>query len=112
MPKRPPVRANRLLLPFTDRDFSWEAFEDFFCAFLAAAPTLEVRHAGQWIERKVKSVRPYGRRGDDQKGIDLRAEVEGGEANEIWAFQCRHYTKWTAGKTAKAIDECEYTEAS
>ena len=44
--------------------------------------------------------RPYGRPGDAQEGIDLLADVRGGE---VWDFQCKHVKSWTPEQTRKAI---------
>lgn len=76
-------------------------FEDFFLLFLNAGVSLTIQRNGQAVTRRIISANTYaagsGRR---QEGIDLRAEVEGGE---VWAFQCKRHKKWTPGQTQKAI---------
>jgi len=42
---------------------------------------------------------------DNQQGIDIRAEMEGGE---IWAFQCKHYKQWSLADTRAAIAKCTF----
>src|SRR5580698_1230005 len=105
---RPPVASQPKILPFQDPAFSWDNFEDFFCAFLASGPTLIVDEDGKRVERSVVNARRYGRRGDNQQGIDIRAEMDGGE---IWAFQCKHYKQWGPAKTREAITECRFEAA-
>lgn len=105
----PPIRPVRQGLPFHGDGFTWEDFEEFFCSFLAAQPLIEVQKAdGHFETIQIKSARPFGRRGDQQNGIDLRAETETGE---VWAFECKHHSKWTKAKTEAAIKKCKYKEA-
>lgn len=108
MAGRPPVSPQSKLLPFQDQAFSWDTFEEFFCDFLAAGPRIIVEEQGQRVERRVISARPYGRKGDDQHGIDISAEMEGGE---VWAFQCKHYRQWGPADTREAIAACTYPAA-
>ena len=44
---------------------------------------------------------PFGRPGDAQEGVDLFAEMAGGET---WDFQCKHVQTWSPDKTRKAIE--------
>jgi len=65
-----PLHMNLLLL---DENFSWEQFEAFCRDFVARMSD-------------VRRVTGYGRKGDDQKGIDFVAEMLTGEKV---SFQCR-----------------------
>jgi len=98
----PPVAPKPKLLPFHDPNFSWETFESFFCDFLAAHPQL-VGKDGTAL--RVISAHAYGRRGDSQHGIDIRAEMSNGE---VWVFQCKHYKEWGPKDTSTAITDCGY----
>jgi Restriction endonuclease len=97
-----PVAPKPKLLPFHDPNFSWETFEGFFCDFLAGAPEL-VGKDGKSC--RVVSAHPYGRRGDSQNGIDIRAEMSNGE---VWVFQCKRYKEWGPKKISAAISKCSY----
>jgi hypothetical protein len=98
----PPVAPKPKLLPFHDPNFSWETFESFFCDFLAALPELTGKDG---TALRVINAHPYGRRGDSQHGIDIRAEMSNGE---VWVFQCKHYKEWGPKNTSTAITECNY----
>lgn len=87
-------------LPFQDSAFTWDTFEDFFCDFLNAQPVILVNDDGSELRRKVIRARPFGRKGDNQYGIDLLADMEGGE---VWDFQCKHYKEWGPADTRDAI---------
>lgn len=104
MSSRPPVKPHRQQLPFSDSAFGWDTFEDFFCDFLNAQPVIVISEGGIEIRRRVIRARPFGRKGDSQYGIDLIAEIEGGET---WEFQCKHYKTWRPERTRKAIDAYE-----
>lgn len=104
----PPVRPQSELLPFHDPAFSWTTFESFFCDFLASEPTLIVNAGQKELSRKITSARPYGCRGESQHGIDILADVEGGET---WVFQCKHYRHWGPENTRHAIDTCTFSAA-
>lgn len=98
----PPVAPKPKLLPFYDPNFSWDTFEGFFCDFVAAAPEL-IGKDGKPC--RVVSSSLYGRRGDSQHGIDIRAEMSNGE---VWVFQCKHYKSWGPKETTDAIAKCDY----
>ena len=100
MDSRPPVLPLRQSLPFHDSAFGWDTFEDFFCDFLNAQPVIVLNDAGSGIRRRVIRARVFGRKGDSQHGIDLLAEMEGGE---VWEFQCKHYKEWGPQDTREAI---------
>jgi len=101
----PPVITQPKLLPFHDPAFSWDSFEGFFCCFLAASPSLVGKDG---LPCRVVTTSLYGRRGDSQHGIDIRAEMSNGE---VWAFQCKHYKEWGPKDTADAIEKCTYPAA-
>jgi hypothetical protein len=98
----PPVAPKPNLLPFYDPNFSWDTFEGFFCDFVAAAPEL-IGKDGK--PSRVISSTLYGRPGDSQHGIDIRAEMSNGE---VWVFQCKHYKSWGPKQTTDAIAKCDY----
>ena len=98
----PPVAPKPKSLPFYDPNFSWDTFEGFFCDFLAAAPEL-IGKDGKLC--RVIRISIYGRRGDLQHGIDIRAEMSNGE---VWVFQCKHYKTWGPKDTTDAITKCDY----
>lgn len=100
MNRRPPIQSMRQRLPFHDGAFGWDTFEDFFCDFLNAQPVIVLNDAGVEIRRRVIRARPFGRKGDSQHGIDLLADMEGGE---VWDFQCKHYKVWGPEDTRDAI---------
>lgn len=104
MNPRPPVQPLRESLPFHDSAFGWDTFEDFFCDFLNAQPVIVLNDNGTEIRQRVIRARPFGRKGDSQHGIDLVAEMEGGE---VWDFQCKHYKTWGPERTSGAIDDYE-----
>lgn len=99
----PPVAPKPRLLPFYAPAFSWDTFENFFCDFLAACPELIGKDG---IPQRIVSTSLYGMRGDNQHGIDIRAEIANGE---VWAFQCKHYKSWGPADTRDVIAKCEYT---
>lgn len=100
MNHRPPISSVKQELPFRDSAFSWQTFEAFFCDFLNAKPSIAVADGGKEVRGKIIRARPFGRPGDVQFGIDLTAEMEGGET---WDFQCKHVKQWTPEQTEKAI---------
>ncbi|MGO8764934.1 MAG: hypothetical protein ACLQSR_07335 [Limisphaerales bacterium] len=82
-------------------DLPWRLFEEFFLHFLRSGITLTINRHGQAVTKRIISADLYAAgSGRDQKGIDLRAEVEGGE---IWVFQCKHHDNWTPQQTRDAI---------
>ena len=50
MDSRPPISPNRQDLPFQDSPLSWDTFEDFFCDFLNAQPTIVVNDGFASVE--------------------------------------------------------------
>ena len=100
MTSRPPVQPLRECLPFHDQAFGWDTFEDFFCDFLNAQPVIALNDNGTETQQRVIRARPFGRKGDCQFGIDLLAEMDGGD---VWDFQCKHVKEWGPQKTRDAI---------
>ena len=82
-------------------DLEPQVFELFFLHFLRAGISLTVEQHGRQITKRVISAETYAAgSGRNQKGIDLRVIVEGGE---IWAFQCKRHKTWTPAQTREAI---------
>ena len=100
MDHRPPIAASHQELPFRDPAFTWTTFEAFFCDFLNAKPNFAFADAGSEVRGEVIRARLYCRPGDAQEGIDLLADMRGGE---VWDFQCKHVKSWTPEQTRKAI---------
>jgi hypothetical protein len=91
-------------------DLEPRMFELFFSGFLNARPELTVQHHGQTVSRRIASATTYAAgSGRNQKGIDLEAEVEGGE---VWVFQCKRVKKWTLGETKEAIEKAREFKAN
>jgi hypothetical protein len=89
-------------------DLPAKQFEDFFLHFLNAGVSLTIERHGGKLTRKVISASTYSGEGQDQKGIDLTAEVEGGEE---WCFQCKRHKKWTRAQTLAAIEKAKRYQA-
>lgn len=78
-------------------------FEDFFLHLLNAGISLTIQRNGQAITRRIISANTYAAgSGRQQQGVDLRADIEGGE---VWAFQCKRNKKWTPAQTKQAIED-------
>jgi hypothetical protein len=91
-------------------DLEPELFEKFFLHFLCADVRLTIARNGQQITKRVISAETYATgRGRRQKGIDLRAVVEGGEE---WVFQCKRHKTWGPAQTRKAIQEASKYQAN
>src|SRR4051794_30974147 len=89
---------DRLRLKLPDLDPA--LFEQFFLHFLLAGISLTVERNGKLITRRIISAETYATgSGRDQKGIDIRAEVEGDGTKEIWVFQCKRHKAWTPAQT-------------
>ncbi|MDX2241524.1 MAG: restriction endonuclease [Leptolyngbyaceae cyanobacterium bins.302] len=72
----------------------WDRFESFCTEFIAHLP-----------EVKPWAVHRYGQQGDQQKGIDIIAEMENGEH---WVFQCKKYKSFKASQAQSAVRKCTY----
>ena len=79
------------LLPLDDPQWDWKDFERFCLGFVKAQPG-------------VRDARLYGTRGQDQRGIDIVADLEDGGTR---TYQCR---KWQAYRKADAEHTVEETE--
>jgi hypothetical protein len=79
------------LLPLDDPQWDWKDFERFCLGFVKAQPG-------------IRDARLYGMRGQDQRGIDIVADLEDGC---IRTYQCR---KWQAYRKADAEHTVEETE--
>ena len=87
-------------------DLDAQKFEDLFLLFLKSRISLTVERHGKQITRRIISAEKYAPgSGRDQKGIDLRAEVEGEDGKEVWVFQCKRHKSWNRSQTLKAIKE-------
>ncbi len=81
--------------------FSPKAFEVFFHDFFNAGISLVIERDGRRVERKVIGAELFNAgTGRDQKGIDLKLRVEGGET---WVVQCKRHKSWSVGQTKKAV---------
>ena len=49
-----------------------------------------------------------GVQGDYQQGIDIVSTQRGAKQNEIWAYQCKRYEKYTPGNLKEAITKLTY----
>jgi hypothetical protein len=78
-------------------------FEKFFLHFLRSGVELTIERNGRQVAKRVISAETYATgRGRSDKGIDLRAVVEGGEE---WVFQCKRHRTWSPAQTRAAIHE-------
>jgi hypothetical protein len=93
-------------------DLGPQLFEQFFLHFLRAGISLSVERHGSRITRRVISAELYAAgSGRNQKGIDIRAEVEGDGRKEIWVFQCKRHKTWTPSQTREAIEKASQYQA-
>ncbi|MCI0625347.1 MAG: hypothetical protein L0387_27500 [Acidobacteria bacterium] len=87
-------------------DLSPQLFELFFLHFLRAGISLTVeRHGGQITKRVISAETYAAGSGRNQKGIDLRVEVEGDARKEMWVFQCKRHKTWSPAQTREAIQK-------
>jgi hypothetical protein len=87
----PPPGSDVDLLPLDDPQWDWKGFERFCLGFVKAQPG-------------VLDARLYGTGGQDQRGIDIVADLAGGRTR---TYQCR---KWQAYRKAHAEHTVEETE--
>ena len=91
-------------------DLDSRLFEEFFLHFLRAGISLTIERHGQRVIKRVISAETYAAgQGRDQKGIDLRAVVEGGE---IWVFQCKRHKTWNPSQTRDVIQKASQYQAN
>ena len=84
-------------------------FEQFFLLFLRSGIALSIERHGSLITRRIISAETYAAgSGRNQKGIDLRVVVEGGE---VWVFQCKRHKTWTPSQTRDAIQKASQYKA-
>ena len=88
----PPVTYSPELLPLGDPNLPWEQFEAFCEGLISRLPDVKETHR-------------YGRRGSNQRGIDIFADFENGER---WAFQCRQWKRFTKTDATRAIQNTSY----
>jgi len=89
----PPTQPRLQSLPLNE--LSWEQFEALCAALVEANPLTVDCHL-------------YGVQGDDQLGIDIVATQRDVRGDEIWAYQCKRYKDYTAGKLREAITKMTY----
>ena len=88
----PPVTPYPELLPLHDHNLPWERFEAFCEGLISRLPGVKETHR-------------YGRRGSNQRGIDIFADFDNGER---WAFQCRQWKRFTKTDATNAISRTSY----
>ena len=81
------------LLPLHDPNLPWDRFEAFCEELISRLPGVKETHR-------------YGRRGSNQRGIDIFADLQNGER---WAFQCRQWQRFTKTDARNAIRNTSYT---
>jgi hypothetical protein len=89
----PPMQPRLHRLPFNQ--LSWEQFEALCAALIEANPLTIDCHL-------------HGVQGDEQQGIDIVTTQRGANQNEIWAYQCKRYGKYTPGKLKEAMTKLTY----
>lgn len=82
------------------QELSADDFELLLLGFLRSHPLLTVGRSGRTISARVIEAATYARSGRQQKGVDIRAMMEGGET---WVFQCKRVKKWDRSQTRTAI---------
>lgn len=88
-----------------DKGLDGHLFERVMLGFLRSGIKLTIARNGARVTRQVLEARLYaGASGQNQKGIDIEAEVSGGER---WCFQCKRHQKWSLDQTKTAIRDVE-----
>lgn len=88
-----PAKAHEECLPL--EGLAWDAFEAF-CLDLIARLI------------KPQEIYHYGTQGDNQRGIDIVADLNNGEK---WAFQCKQWQQFKKGDATKVIEQAKEFEA-
>ena len=88
----PPVVPYLERLPLDDPNLPWDRFEAFCEGLVSKLPGVRDTHR-------------YGRRGSNQRGIDIFADFDNGER---WAFQCKQRQQFTKTDATKAIQKASY----
>jgi hypothetical protein len=92
----PPVQPRLQVLPFDK--LTWEQFE-LLCAALVASQA----------QVDLLDCHLYGRRGEDQKGIDIVATQRGRDRTETWVYQCKLYkNEYTTALLKEALAKITY----
>lgn len=86
-------------------ELSSDELELLLLGFLCSRPLLTVSRGGKGVSARVVEATTYARGGRKQKGIDIRASMEGGET---WVFQCKRVKSWKLSETEKAIAETTF----
>ena len=89
----PPVVPYPEFLPLDNPNFPWDRFEAFCEELISRLPGVKETHR-------------YGRRGSDQKGIDIFADLDTGER---WAFQCKQWQNFAKTDATNAIQNTSYS---
>ena len=89
----PPVVPSPEFLPLYNPNLPWDRFEAFCEELISRLPGVKETHR-------------YGRRGSNQKGIDIFADLDTGER---WAFQCRQWQNFTKTDATNAIQNTSYS---
>jgi hypothetical protein len=89
-------------LPFYP-ELDAEAFEQFCTDLLNLHPSLLCLRAGQATTRRIVKADRLGS-GTNQKGVDIRAEADGGE---VWFLQCKHVKEFGPSHVSGAIELAE-----
>ena len=92
----PPVDARLRLLPLNDLEISWEQFQTFSQAFVAAQP-------------EVQKAEAYGRHGDPQDGIDIVAFLKDGDER---TYQCRQRRRFSLANAMETIADTNRPQAT
>jgi len=88
----PPPGSDVDLLPLDDPEWEWKDFERFCLGFVKAQPG-------------VRDARLYGTRGQDQKGIDIVADLDDGRTR---TYQCRKWQDYHKADATNTVDETHY----
>ena len=100
---------HRHSLPFDAEDFEFSKFEAFVTSLLETSEVLPIEDSSVLI-RSPKTVHRYGKRGDNQRGIDILAEIDGGQRV---AIQCKYHDpstktgRVTLSEAKKAVRKAE-----
>ena len=89
----PPVVPFPEFLPLDNPNLPWDRFEAFCEELISRLPGVKETHR-------------YGRRGIDQKGIDIFADLDTGER---WAFQCKQWQNFAKTDATNAIQNTSYS---
>jgi hypothetical protein len=88
----PPPGSDVDLLPLDDSQWDWKDFERFCLGFVKA-------------EAEVLDARLYGTRGEDQRGIDIVADLADGRTR---TYQCRKWQAYRKADVEHTVEETEY----